>query len=87
MGGMGGGRDARGGKSSFVGRRTEARGDERLRISWRSEARAGKGLMHGGYRRREGLVTWRLEGRAPAHIWEERGARGERADAWGISET
>ena len=53
----GGGRDARGGKSSFVGRRTEARGDERLRISWRSEARAGKGLMHGGYRRREGLVT------------------------------
>ena len=29
----------------------------------------------------------RLEGRAPAHIWEERGARGERADAWGISET
>ena len=35
--------DARGGESSFVGRRTEARGDERLRISWRSEARAGKG--------------------------------------------
>ena len=27
------------------------------------------------------------KGRAPAHILEERGARGERADAWGISET
>ena len=53
MGGMGGD----GTRSSCVGRRTEARGDERLRISWRSEARAGKGLMHGGYRRREGLVT------------------------------
>ena len=26
-------------------------------------------------------------GRAPAHILEERGARGERADAWGMSET
>ena len=57
MGRYGSGRKAGGGRSSFVGRRTEARGDERQRVSWRSVARAGKELRHGGYRRCEGLVT------------------------------
>ena len=48
---------------------------------WGGTGRAGgeellRGEENGGSR-----------GRAPAHILEERGARGERADAWGISET
>ena len=48
---------------------------------WGGTGRAGgeellRGEENGGSR-----------GRAPAHILEERGARGERTGAWGISET
>ena len=52
-----GGTGRAGGEELLRGEENGGSRGERLRISGRSEARAGKGLMHGGYRRREGLVT------------------------------